>query len=706
MNHSEIVSFLWSVADLIRDTFKRGKYQDVILPLTVLRRLDCVLAPTKEKVLRKQAELRDKKLENLERALRKVSGFAFYNTSRYDFEKLLADAPHLAANLRNYIAGFSPNMREVLEKFDFDNTISKLDEAGLLFQVVERFKNVDLHPDKIDNPTMGTIFEELLRKFNEALNENPGEHFTPRDVVHLMVDLMLAGDEDPLRRGLPTRSVYDPCCGSGGMLLITKEHITVGLRKNGDLLRAPINRDADIHLFGQEVNPETWAVAKSDLFMKEPTGRDADNIAFGSTLSNDRFAGESFDYLIANPPYGKDWKRDEDSVRAENERGGAGRFAPGLPRISDGQLLFLLHMLAHAKDPKEGGSRIAIIMNGSPLFTGDAGSGESEIRRFVLENDLLEALIALPEQLFYNTGIATYVWVVTNRKRAERKGKVQLIDATSFWVPMRKSLGDKRREIPLDREQDILKILAELKESDTRTIAKDGNGETNVVSRIFPTTHFGFRKITVERPLRLNFQASPERIARLEEERGFQALAQSKKKGAAGAKEQAEGRVLQQAVRKLIGTLPDTLFKDRGEFERTVEGAARKSGVELGTSVRKAILSALSERDETAAICLDAHDNPEPDSELRDTESVPLSESVGEFFDREVKPHVPDAWIDKDKRDPRDGEVGLVGYEINFNRYFYRYTPPRPLEEIEADIRSIQTDIMGMLAEVTGTGGS
>src|SRR6267142_775563 len=526
VSHSEIVSFLWGVADLIRDTFKRGKYQDVILPLTVLRRLDCVLADTKERVLGKQAELRSKKLENLDPQLRKIAGFAFYNTSRYDFEKLLADAPHLAANLRNYITGFSLNMREVLEKFDFDNTISKLDEAGLLFQVLERFKNIDLHPEKIDNPTMGTIFEELIRKFNEALNENPGEHFTPRDVVHLMVDLMLAGDESEIRARKAIRTVSDPCCGSGGMLLITKEHITVGVRKNGDLIRPAINKEAEIHLFGQEVNPETWAVSRSDLFMKEPKGRDADNIAFGSTLSNDRHAGVSFDYLIANPPYGKDWKRDEDAVRAEHERGAAGRFGAGLPRISDGQLLFLLHMLAHAKDRKEGGSRIAIIMNGSPLFTGDAGSGESEIRRHILENDLLEALIALPEQLFYNTGIATYVWVVTNRKAAARKAKVQLIDATSFWAPMRKSLGDKRREIPLDRSQDILKILSAFRDGDTRRITKDGKEEDVVVSRIFPTTNFGFRKITVERPLRLNFHATPERIARLEEERGFQALAQ------------------------------------------------------------------------------------------------------------------------------------------------------------------------------------
>ncbi|HHV55577.1 MAG TPA: SAM-dependent DNA methyltransferase [Firmicutes bacterium] len=712
MNHSEIVSFIWGVADLIRDTFKRGKYQDVILPLTVLRRLDCVLAPTKERVLETQARFKGK-LENLDPLLRQASGFAFYNTSRYDFEKLLADAPHLAANLRNYIAGFSPNMREVLERFDFDNTISKLDEAGLLFKVLERFKNVDLHPDKVDNPTMGTIFEELIRRFNEALNENPGEHFTPRDVVHLMVDLMLAGDEERIRRKGIVCTVYDPCCGSGGMLMITKEHITIGVRKNGQIIRPPINPDAEIHLFGQEVNPETWAVCKSDLFIKDPTGRDADNIAFGSVLSNDRHAGRTFDYLIANPPYGKDWNRDEEAVRAEHERGAAGRFGPGLPRISDGQLLFLLHMLAHAKKPEEGGSRIAIIMNGSPLFTGDAGSGESEIRRWILENDWLEALIALPEQLFYNTGIATYVWVLTNRKAPQRRGKVQLIDASSFWTPMRKSLGDKRREISPEQAEDIVRILRNFRDGETRRIVKDGKEEEVVVSRIFPATYFGYRKITVERALRLSFQASPERIARLEEERAFQNLAQSKKKGSAGERETAEGRAQQEAIRRFLQRLPPTLYKDREGFLRMLESEAKQAGLKLPAPVLKAILSALSERDGTAAICRDEDGYPEPDPELRDTENVPLPDgddpvdsqgvpaSVRAFFEREVKPHVPDAWIDTSKRDPKDGKVGIVGYEINFNRYFYRYTPPRPLEEIEADIRTIVQDIERMLAELT-----
>jgi len=500
--------------------------------------------------------------------------------------------------------------------------------------------------------------------------------------------------------------------------MITKEHITIGVRKNGEIIRTPINPDAEIHLFGQEVNPETWAVCKSDLFMKDPTGRDADNIAFGSVLSNDRHAGRTFDYLIANPPYGKDWKRDEEAVRAEHERGAAGRFGPGLPRISDGQLLFLLHMLAHAKKPEEGGSRIAIIMNGSPLFTGDAGSGESEIRRWILENDWLEALIALPEQLFYNTGIATYVWVLTNHKEPRRRGKVQLIDASAFWAPMRKSLGDKRREIPPDQAEDIVRILRNFRDGETRRIVKDDKEEEVVVSRIFPTTHFGYRKITVERPLRLNFQASPERIARIEGERAFQNLARSKKKGAAGEREVAEGRAQQEAIRQFLQGLPQTLYKDREEFLALLESEAKQAGLKIPSSVVKAILAALSERDETAAICCGKDGRPEPDPELRDTENVPLPDgedpvdaegvpaSVRAFFEREVKPHVPDAWIDTNKRDPKDGRVGIVGYEINFNRYFYRYTPPRPLEEIEADIRVIEQDIVRMLAEVTGGTGS
>ena len=698
MNHSEIVSFLWGVADLIRDTFKRGKYQDVILPLTVLRRLDSVLAPTKPKVLEVQARYRGE-IENLDPLLRRASGFAFYNTSRYDFGKLLADAPHIAQNLRNYIARFSPNMREVLDKFDFDNTISKLDESGLLFQVMQRFGDpkVDLHPESVDNFTMGTIFEELIRKFNEALNENPGEHFTPRDVVHLMVDLLLAGDDDRLRTEGVVLSVCDPCCGSGGMLTIAKEHITLGETREGTRRGDAVNPDADIHLFGQEVNPETFAICKSDLFMKSEDGRDAENVLFGSTLSKDRHPAKGFDYLIANPPYGKDWKRDQDAVRTEHDRGGAGRFGPGLPRISDGQLLFLLHMLAHQKDAAQGGSRVAIIMNGSPLFTGDAGSGESEIRRWILENDLLEALIALPEQLFYNTGIATYVWVLTNRKRPERRGKVQLIDASSFWVLLRKSLGAKRREVPFERKEDILGLLADFEDGATRPASDNGEERQVVVSRIYPTTHFGFRKITVERPLRLDFQASPERIARLDGERAFANLAVSRKKGEAKAKDEEAGRERQAAIRTVLESVPNGLFLDRAAFEAELSAALRQADVKLAAPIRKAILSALSERNEQAEICRDKHDRPEPDPELRDTENVPLREDVESFFEREVKPHGPDAWIDTARRDPQDGEVGIVGYEINFNRYFYEYRPPRPLEEIEADIQQVEKEIVAML---------
>jgi type I restriction enzyme M protein len=680
MNHSEVVSFLWGVADLIRDSFKRGHYQDVILPLTVLRRLDCVLAPTREAVWRANAKWKGK-LENPDKQLRKASGFAFYNTSLYDFDKLLGDHAHLAKNLRNYIAGFSPNMAEVVEHFGFDNTIAELEKAKLLYKVLERFKNVDLHPGKVSNAQMGTIFEELIRKFNEALDENPGEHFTPRDVVRLMVDLLLAGDAARLKREGAVITVCDPCCGTGGMLTIAKEYI------QGDG-RAGVNPNAHVHLFGQEVNPQTFAVCKSDLFIKSADGGDAEHVLFGSTLSDDRHGERRFDYLIANPPYGKDWKRDQEAVEAEHERGESGRFVAGLPRISDGQLLFLQHMLSHMKPPSEGGSRVAIIMNGSPLFTGDAGGGESEIRRWILQNDWLEALVALPEQMFYNTGIATYVWVLTNRKAGERKGRVQLIDATSFWTPMRKSLGDKRREIPPDKAAEILAIHKACAESER--------------SKIFPTAHFGYRKITVERPLRLNFEASAERMARLESQAAFQKLVESKKKLGTKAREaeEAAGRARQEEIQKLLAGLPQKLFKSRDEFVRVLEAVLDNAEITVSAPAKKAILTALSERDESAEICRDGDGNPESDPELRDYENVSLGESIEQYFAREVKPYVPDAWINTGVCDDKDDEVGKVGYEINFNRYFYKYVPPRPLQEIEAEIRKTETEVMDMLKEV------
>ncbi|MDZ4063477.1 MAG: class I SAM-dependent DNA methyltransferase [Coriobacteriia bacterium] len=676
LNHSEAVSFIWGTADLLRDSFKRGKYQDVILPLTVLRRIDSVLTPTKEAVLEANNKY-GRALDNPDQLLRKASGHAFYNTSRYDFERLVADPPNLAANLRNYIAGFSPNMREVIEKFDFDNTINKLVEADLLFLVVERFKNVDLSPISIDNHAMGTVFEELIRKFNEALNENPGEHFTPRDVVSLMVDLMLAGDTDALTTTGKTVTVYDPCCGSGGLLTITKGHI-----------HAKVSPDVGVILFGQEVNPETFAIAKSDMYLNDPEGKDADNIAFGTVLGEDKHAGRHFDYVIANPPYGKDWKRDEVAVKAEYDRGAAGRFAPGLPSISDGQMLFLEHMISHMQKPKDGGSRMAIIMNGSPLFTGDAGSGPSEIRRWILENDLLEAIVALPEQLFYNTGIATYVWVVTNRKAPERRGKVLLIDATSFWTSMRRNLGDKRREMPADKAAEILRLLAASQEGEH--------------CRVYQRTHFGYRKVTVERPLKLIFQASPERIARLDSESAFKNLAVSKKKGTASkTDEEAEGRKTQDAIKALLSTLPGTLFTNRDKFIDALKVAEKATGTTLDAQLRKAVLSALSERDESADVCTDSKGNVEADPELRDSENVPLSEGIDDYFAREVTPYVADAWINTTVTDPKDGEIGKVGYEINFNRYFYTYDAPRPLDEIEADLKAVEDEIVDLLKQVT-----
>jgi type I restriction enzyme M protein len=673
-NHSEIANFIWSIADLIRDAFKRGKYQDVILPLTVLRRIDAVLEPNKSVVLERYRQLKGR-LDNLDPPLRAAAGYAFYNTSQYTFERLLDDPPHLADNVRLYINSFSENMRDVLAKFDFFNTIQKLEEARLLYLVMERFKNVDLHPDAVSNLQMGYIFEELIRRFNEALNENPGEHFTPREVIRLMVNLLLAEDIEILSQNHVVRTVYDPCCGSGGMLTIAKERIN----ENNPL--------AQVFLFGQEVNPETYAVATADLYIKSQDGRDADNIMFGSTLSKDQHADMRFDYQLTNPPYGKDWKGDAEAVKREAERGYAGRFGAGTPRISDGQLLFLQHMLARMNPPEQGGGRVAIVMNGSPLFTGDAGSGESEIRRWILENDWLETLIALPEQLFYNTGIATYIWVLSNRKNEPRAGKVQLIDATAIWKQMRKSLGDKRREISAEQIEEITYVYQEFKESK--------------ISKIFKNSDFGYRKVTIERPLRLNFQASDERMARLEEQAAFANLAISKKKQPEiREKEQKAGRAQQAAMREALADMPKELYTEREAFEKALDETMRRHSIKLSAALRKAVLAALGERDETAEICRDKDGYPGADSELRDYENVPLERDIWDYFEKEVKPYVPEAWINEAVVDHKDGDVGRVGYEINFNRYFYEYKPPRPLEKIQSEIRTLEKEIMGMLKEI------
>ncbi len=706
-NNNEYVSFIWGVADLIRDSFRRGHYQDVILPLTVLRRIDLVLEPTKQKVLDTYNKLHGK-LDNLDPQLCKASGFAFYNTSKFNFERLEKESAQLAPNLRNYIAGFSDNMREVIEKFDFDNTITKLENAGLLFKVVQRFADktkLDLSPESISNHEMGYLFESLVRKFNEALDENPGEHFTPREVIRLMSQLMTFHDVKELKKGKVIRTVYDPCCGSGGMLSIGKEQIL------------KINPEADVHLFGQEVNPQTFAMCKSDMYMKSADGRDAENIAFGSTLSADGHADHTFDYLLANPPYGKDWNLDQDAVRKEAGRANKNRFEAGLPRINDGQLLFLQHMLGRMHAPSEGSSRVAIILNGSPLFTGDAGSGESEIRRWILENDYLEALIALPKDLFYNTGISTYIWVLSNNKPAKRRGKVALIDASEAWLLRQKSLGSKRRDIPdgVERSENyvphILKLYKDFADAQVEIPA-----DTPKVLRckVFPTAAFGFRKVTVERPLRLNFQASVERIQRLKEATAFQNLVKSRKKDEEQrAQDIAIGEATQNLILLALATLPKDLYVDRDEFTKLVDKALKsKADLKVSVSVRRAIIDALSERDPDAPVCLDKDGNPEADTSLRDTESVPLDylddenipadRKVHEFFEREVKPHVKDAWINESVRDEKDKEIGIVGYEINFNRYFYQYVPPRALEDIEIDIKEVERDVLKLLQEVAG----
>lgn len=617
-------------------------------------------------------------LKNRTSLLTQASGYAFYNTSCYDFDALVADSKDLALNLRNYISGFSDNMREVLEKFDFNNTIAKLDEAGLLYLVLERFCNIDLHPDAASNLEMGYVFEELIRKFNEATNENPGEHFTPREVISLMVDLLLLNETDRLGQRGFIALVYDPCCGTGGMLTVAKDRIT------------QINDGADVALYGQEVNPETFAVCKSDLYMKSADGRDAENIKFGSTLSHDQHAAMRFDYLLANPPYGKEWKLDQKAVELEYAKGKNGRFSAGLPRISDGQMLFLQHMLGRMRDPEDGGSRVAIVMNGSPLFTGDAGSGESEIRRWILEKDWLEAIIALPEQLFYNTGIATYIWVLSNRKDERRRNKVQLINASSFYVPMRKSLGDKRRQISPDEIERIKALYQQFDEADPE------------YAKVFDTTDFGYRKVTVERPLRLNFEASAERLERLQTEAAFKALATSKKRDPdEKAAEEAAGREEQARIWAALQTLPDTLYLSRTAFEAELDAVIRQHGLKIAAPLRKAILNALSQRDESAEICYDKNGWQEADSDLRDYEYIPLKQDIAAYFAREVTPHMPEAWINADVRDEKDGGIGRVGYEINFNRYFYKFQPPRPLAEIEADIKRLEREILAMLKAVT-----
>ena len=563
-----------------------------------------------------------------------------------------------------YVTHYSDSVRDVfLDKFLFTDQLKRLNEAAILWKVFEQFAALDLRPQAVSTLAMGYLFEDLIRRFSEISNETAGEHFTPREVIRLIVDLLLVNDAQALTGKGIIRQVYDAACGTGGMLALTEEGM-----KN-------LNPDIRVELFGQELNGESFGICKSDMLV---TGHDPENIAFGNTLTHDAHKGRKFHYMLSNPPYGVDWKKYQEPIKEEAEtKGRDGRFGAGLPRISDGQLLFLQHMISKMRDD-EAGSRIGIVMNGSPLFTGGAASGESEIRRWMLENDWIEAIVALPTDLFYNTGIQTYVWLLTNRKTRERRGKVQLIDASGeqFWKPMRKSLGSKRREIRDDARETISRIFHEM---------ANGGGPWSAVSKIFDTTDFGYREIKVERPLKLNFQASTERIERLKLAKPLLKL------------DPAEQEEVLSAVTK---QLPGTLFKDRPAFEAALAKALKAADLKLGAPVKKAILAALSERDETAAVCLDKDGKPEPDPELRDYELVPLKEDWKAYVVREVTPFVPEGWVDETYTDDTDKAVGRVGYEINFNRYFYRYVPPRPLAEIDAELQQLEADIASLLKEV------
>jgi type I restriction enzyme M protein len=579
MSDSNLSSFIWSIADLLRGDYKQSEYGKVVLPFTILRRLDCVLEPTKEAVLAEYA-IRTKAKLNPEPFLLKKSGQYFYNKSKLDMKRLMGDQDHIKENLFAYINDFSPEVRDIFESFDFHTQVERLAKAKLLYMVTEKFANVDLHPAKVSNAQMGTIFEELIRKFAEISNETAGEHFTPREVIRLMVNLLFIEDDAALTKPGVVRSMYDPTAGTGGMLSVGGEHL------------ASLNPDARLVMYGQELNPESYAICKADMLIK---GQDVANIICGNTLSADGLRGKQFDYMLSNPPFGVEWKKIENEIRKEaDDQGFSGRFGPGLPRVSDGSLLFLLHLISKMRPAVDGGSRFGIVLNGSPLFTGGAGSGESEIRRYVLEHDLVEAIIGLPTDMFYNTGISTYVWIVTNRKPKRRKGMVQLIDASGFWQRMRKGLGSKRKELSPEHIEEITRLFGEGKEA-----TKDGVP----ISRIFKNEDFGYSTITVERPER-----------------------------------DAAGKILL-----------STKGKTKGKQQA--------------------------------------------DANLRDSENVPLSESVDAYFKREVLPHAPDAWIDHEKT--------KVGYEIPFNRHFYVFKPPRALTEIDADLKGVTDRILTMIGGLT-----
>ena len=648
-----------------------------------VRRLDMVLEPTKDAVLSDYERFKDKTPDVLEPLLNNRAKRKFHNRSKFNFDELAKDADNIADNLRNYLNGFSIGVREIIDYFSFEDQIRKLEEYDLLYLVVKRFVDKDANKvfQGISSLEMGYVFEELIRKFAELSNETAGEHFTPREVIRLMVNLLFADDKDILTTPGIVKTIYDPACGTGGMLSVAEDYVVNEL-----------HTDAKLELFGQEINPESYAICKSDMLIK---GHKAENIKFGNTLTQDGLTGIQFDYMLSNPPFGVDWKKVEKKIRDEHaNQGWSGRFGAGLPPISDGSLLFVQHMVSKMKR-NTGGSRIAVVLNGSPLFSGGAGSGPSEIRRWLLENDLLEAIVALPDQLFYNTGIATYIWIVTDRKKPERRGKVQLINASGsqfddkdnpFYVKMPKSLGNKRKKISEPDEDDP---TAKPQISDITRLYDEF--EEGRFCKIFNNTDFGYRRITIEQPLRLRFQVRE--------------LTDDELTALLFNKSLLEADVLEwvNALRTEFGT---DAYYDFNEVRRRVKSMLKSPA--LKDSDLMTVVSLLCQVDPEAAEVRKERsksDDPSPfeaDSNLRDYENVPLNQSIYDYFEREVRPHVPDAWIDTDKkkRDERDGEVGIVGYEVNFTRYFYEYKAPRPLIEIKAAILALEEKTVGMIKEI------
>lgn len=654
--HQELASFIWSVADLLRGDYKQSEYGKVILPLTVLRRLDCVMEPTREAVWALDDRL---SFSNKDQMLRLEAKLPFYNTSKQNFQTIGADAANVEKNLVDFINGFSANAREIIDKYEFHPQIARLRSAKLLYPVVQKFKDIDLHLDRVDNHQMGYVFEELIRRFSEISNETAGEHFTPREVIRLMVNLLLGPDGDSLTQPGKVINILDPACGTGGMLSAAEDLIT------------SMNTNATVKLFGQEINAESYAICRSDMMLK---GQDPSNIYFGNSFSDDGHKERKFDYMLANPPFGVEWKKVKEAVEDEAKLGYAGRFGAGLPRINDGSFLFLQHMLSKMQPVKPdgtGGSRIAIVFNGSPLFTGAAESGESNIRRWILENDLLEGIVGLPDQLFYNTGISTYFWILSNHKATALKRKVILLDARDQWVKMRKSLGDKRKLISDDQIDYVTRLYA-----DAVTIAADETHPDHAKVKVFATTDFGYRRITVERPLKLRFEVTEDTLAALAEAGG---LAKFDQRDA-----------LIESFKPLLGAV----WKTKAEAKDALHAAAAGTGVMWPpTAGEKAIWEAVSVSDPDGEVQR-AKSEVLPDADLRDYENVPLAEDIHDYFAREVFPHVPDAWIDESKP-PK------IGYEIPFTRHFYVYTPPRPVAEIDAELRQLESQIQALLTVVT-----